>query len=172
MARVAGLLGDWARARGETSRETARWKAAGFLHDVLRDGEDEALRELVDPRFRTLPAKVLHGPAASRRLREEGVDDEELLHAVTYHTLGSAGFGKLGFALYSADFLEPGRESKKRWRSELRKRAPSELYEVAREILAARMGYLIERGRPLHPETCGFWNHMSEGQSWASASEY
>jgi 2-amino-4-hydroxy-6-hydroxymethyldihydropteridine diphosphokinase len=172
MARVAGLLEEWARVRRETPGEVARWTAAGYLHDVLRDGDDEALRERVDPEFRELPAKILHGPAASRRLREEGVEDEELLHAVAYHTLGSAGFGKLGCALYAADFLEPGRESKGVWRSKLRKRAPSDLHGVVREILAARIGYLVERGRPLHRATCEFWNHTSEGQPWASASEY
>ena len=172
MARVAGLMGEWARTREESPVEASRWVAAGFLHDALRDEDHEVLRGLVDPPFKDLPAKVLHGPGVARRLQDEGVEDGGLLHAVSYHTLGSAGFGTLGFALYAADFLEPGRKIREEWTTALRKRAPDELTEVVKEILSARIGYLLERGRPLHPETLGLWNRLSEGQPWASASEY
>lgn len=172
MARVAGLLGDWARTRGEPPLEATRWVAAGFLHDALRDEDHEMLRGQVDPPFKDLPGKVLHGPGVARRLRDEGVEDGELLHAIAYHTLGSAGFGTLGFALYAADFLESGRRIREEWRADLRRRAPSDLDEIVKEILSARIRYLLERGRPLHLETLGFWNRLSEGQPWASASEY
>ncbi|MFH1766394.1 MAG: hypothetical protein ABIF09_19610 [Gemmatimonadota bacterium] len=171
MARVAGLLADWARARGEPPVETTRWVAAGFLHDAFRDEDHDRLRSQVDPPFKELPGKILHGPGVARRLRDEGVEDEGFLHALSYHTLGSAGFGALGFALYAADFLEPGRSLREEWRAGLRQRAPFDLDEVVREILSARIGYLLERGRPLHPATLGFWNRLSEGQPWASASD-
>ena len=172
MARVAALLEEWSQVRGEPRTEVIRWTAAGFLHDALRDEDQEELRALVEPPFKELPGKVLHGPGMARRLRDAGVEDEELLHAIAYHTLGSAAFGVLGFALYAADFLEPGRSLREGWRAGLRERAPRELEGVVREILSARIGYLLERGRPLHPETLGFWNHLSEGRPWASASEY
>ena len=172
MARVAALLGKWAEERGEPPREMARWLAVGFLHDALRDEDHETLRGQVDPTFKDLPGKILHGPGVARRLRDEGLEDEEFLHAISYHTLGSAGFGTLGFALFAADFLEPGRQFKEEWRAALRKRAAIDLDEVVREILSARIGYLLDRGRPLHPETLGFWNRLSEGEPWASASEF
>ena len=171
MVRVAGVLGDWAEQRGEPPRERDRWLATGLLHDSLRDEDPQTLRNQVDPLFRDFPRKVLHGPGAARRLRDEGVEDEELLHAISFHTLGSAGFGILGFALFAADFLEPGRKFREEWRADLRQRAAWDLPGVVREILSARIGYLLEKGRPLHPETLGFWNSLSEGQPWASASE-
>ena len=171
MVRVAGVLRDWAEERGEPHGEIARWVATGLLHDALRDEDSQILRGQVDPPFRDFPGKVLHGPGVARRLRDEGVEDEELLHAISFHTLGSAGFGTLGLALFAADFLEPGRKFKEAWRADLRQRAATGLPNVVREILSARIGYLIDRGRPLHPETLGFWNSLSEGQPWASASE-
>jgi len=171
MARVAELLGEWARVRGESPGEGARWIAAGFLHDALRDEDHEKLRDQVGTPFRDLPGKILHGPASAFRLRKEGVRDEEFLHAITYHTLGSPEFGTLGFALFAADFLEPGRIIREDWRAGLRKRAAADLGGVVKEILAARIGYLLEKGRPLHPHTLEFWNSISEGQPWASASE-
>ncbi len=172
MTRVAELLGNWAETRGEPEVERARWLAAGFLHDALRDEEPEKLRRHVDPAFRELPGKVLHGPGASFRLREDGVEDGELLHAIAFHTLGSAEFGSLGFALFAADFLEPGRRIREDWRAELRERAAEDLEAVVREILAARIGYLLEKGRPLRHETLAMWNHLSEGQPWESAMEF
>lgn len=171
MARVAVLMRAWAEARGEPHEEVERWAAAGFLHDAMRDEDHETLRAQVDARFRELPGKVLHGPGAAARLRQDGVEDEELLHAISYHTLGSASFGALGMALFAADFLEPGRTLHEEWRRELRRRAADDLVNVVREILAARIGYLVERGRPLRSETVNFWNRMSEGQGWSSASE-
>jgi HD superfamily phosphohydrolase YqeK len=171
MARVAKLLKAWAGKRDEPLVERARWTAVGYLHDSLRDSDEEGLRGEVAAEFRLLPAKVLHGPAAALRLRREGVEDEELLHAIAFHTLGSPGFGPLGMALFAADFLEPGRTLKEKWRATLRDRAPGDLDGVVREILEARIRHLIRRGRPLRPETVAFWNRMSEGEGWASASE-
>ncbi|MGD2123543.1 MAG: hypothetical protein PVJ76_17445 [Gemmatimonadota bacterium] len=172
MARVAELLGHWARKREEPDDVRVRWQAAGFLHDALRDEDPDKIRDKVDPPFRELPGKVLHGPGASFRLRQEGVEDAELLHAIAFHTLGSADFGNLGLALFAADFLEPGRKIREDWRATLRERAPRELEPVSREILSARIGYLLEKGRPLRPETLAMWNRLSEGQPWASASEF
>lgn len=172
MARVAELLESWARAREEPPEEVARWAAAGNLHDALREEDPERLKNQVARLFLGLPGKALHGPGAAQRLREEGVTDEEFLHAIAYHTMGSPGFGNLGLALYAADFLEPGRKLREKWRGNLRKRAPGELPEVVKEILSARIRYLLEKGRPIRRETVEFWNRLSEGQPWTAASEY
>jgi 2-amino-4-hydroxy-6-hydroxymethyldihydropteridine diphosphokinase len=169
--RVASLLREWAVVRGESPQDVARWTAAGYLHDALRGAQNEELRQLVPEAMAELPGNILHGPAAAERLRLDGVGDEELLRAVEYHTLGHAGFGDLGLALYAADFLEPGRRFRNEWRAELRTRMPGELEEVVREILAARIRHLLDRDRPVRPETMEFWNTMTSGQAWASASE-
>jgi HD superfamily phosphohydrolase YqeK len=171
MARVAKLMENWAEKRGESPRERARWIALGYLHDALREADEELMRPLVEPRFRELPMKILHGPAVAQRLRGEGVEDEEFLHAAAFHTLGSADFAVLGKALFAADFLEPGRKLQDDWRAKLRKRAPGDLNGVVKEILLARIRHLLARGRPLRVETVAFWNRFCEGDGWASASE-
>jgi HD superfamily phosphohydrolase YqeK len=171
MARVADLLGDWARERGESETEVRRWTAAGHLHDALREERHEVLRTVVDDAFRDLPGKILHGPGAAARLRGEGVRDEEFLEAISFHTLGSPSFGPLGKALYAADFLEPGRKIRPRWRARLRSQAALHLDEVVKEILSIRIQYLVGRGRPLQTDTVAFWNQFAEGQAWAAASE-
>lgn len=171
LERVAALMKTWARARDLSNSDVRRWTAAGVLHDALRDADPEDLRDQVPPGLRDLHGKVLHGPAAAARLKKEGVDDPSLLRAVAYHTLGHPGFDDLGRALYAADFLEPGRSFSAGWREQLRERMPDDLDQVAREILEARIRHLLDRSRPVRPETMEFWNVMTTGQPWAGASE-
>ena len=156
--RVSNLMGRWADELGLGSHERARWRAAGLLHDALRDADPELLRMVVPTDMSTLPAKLLHGPAAAERLRREGVDDDLFLRAIAYHTLGHPAFDRLGRALYLADYLEPGREDMPAGTDALRLRCPAEMDEVLREVAWRRIARLLETRKPLRPETVAFWN--------------
>ena len=160
LERVAELLERWARSRGEPEEDVLRWRAAGFLHDALRDADPAALRNGVGPEFEGWPGPLLHGPAAAAGLEADGVADGELLRAVAYHTVGHPDFAALGIALYCADFLDPGRSFREEWRRGLRSRLPEELEGVACEIVAARIRYLLEGGRRIFPSTIAFWNRF------------
>ena len=160
MARVAALLDLWAASLGLSDDQRARWRAAGHLHDSLRDEEPGTLVARVPPTLQGLPGAVLHGPAAAERLRIGGVEDGELLTAVAFHTLGDPRMKALGRAVYAADFLEPGRSFLAPWRAELRERMPDDLDDVVTEIARARIGRLVERGAEVHPSTVDFWNAL------------
>lgn len=162
MARVAELLAEWAGALGLPQSEMVRWRAAGFLHDALRDEDPESLRARMPPSLRCLPGLLLHGPAAAERLRVDGVLDGELLRAVAFHTVGDPAFGALGKAVYAADFLEPGRSFLPEWRAELRERMPGDFDEVVHDIARARIKNLLERDISVLPRTVGFWNALVE----------
>lgn len=199
MARVAALLEAWARELGQGApgllgkRDILRWRAAGFLHDALRDASPAELESLaglgaakarvpvqaagsgaggapgrpgpLDPdTLRNLPPSARHGPTAAILLQRDGVDDPELLHAICWHTLGSARFGLLGKALYAADFLEPGRGTRPEWREGLRSRAPGALDSVLIEIVTTRIDYLSRAGRPVHARTAGFRESLVNGR--------
>jgi len=170
MERVAALLEGWARAADLSKTDRKRWVALGFLHDAVKNASSKELRKLVPKRLRDLPASILHGPAAAALMRSDGVEDEALLSAVAYHTLGHPDFGSEGRILYCADFLDPGRRMRPQWRSGLRERLPDELEDVTREILHARIVHLLKRGRPVQPETTAFWATLSRGDGWARAS--
>jgi len=160
IARVAALMDRWAEELGLPDAERRRWKAAAWLHDALRDAPAEELRGQVPAELRDLPAPLLHGPAAAERLREEGVRDEALLHAIAYHTLGHPALDRLGRALYLADFLEPGRTFDPLGGAVLRARLPAAMDEVLVEVAAARIAFLLDRRRTLRPETVAFWNTL------------
>jgi len=117
MARVSKLLNQWSKARGESAKDIQRWTALGYLHDMMREAKPKDLRKVVSGFPDDVPNAVLHGPAAATRLREEGVSrDQALLTAVDLHTLGSRDFDDMGRALYAADFLEPGRKFRPKFR--------------------------------------------------------
>lgn len=156
--RVSELMGAWADALGLGSHERGRWRAAGLLHDALRDADPELLRMVVPEDMSALPAKLLHGPAAAERLRRDGVDDDLFLRAIAYHTLGHPAFDRLGRALYLADYLEPGRKDMPAGTDALRTRCPAEMDDVIREVAARRVGRLLDMKKPLRQETVAFWN--------------
>lgn len=163
MRRVADLMGTWAEDLALSDDQVGRWRAAGLLHDSLRDADFETLRPLVDPELRDAPGKMLHGPGAAARLRRDGVTDEPLLLAVAWHTLGHPDFDRLGRALYLADYTEPGREYESEALATMRTRVPDAMEEVLRQVATARIQRSLERGRPLLDPTIRFWNGIVDG---------
>jgi HD superfamily phosphohydrolase YqeK len=160
MKRVASLMEGWARGLGLPESEVLRWRAAAYLHDVLRDADWDDLRKQAPPAVRDLPGPLLHGPVASQRLWEEGVEDQEFLTAVAYHTVGYPELEAMGQALFVADFVEPGRREDREWRRQLRESMPEEWDRVTRVVTATRIHRILQREWPLRRETVGFWNRL------------
>lgn len=159
MERVAHLMGTWAETIAPA--EVERWRAAGFLHDVLRNAPADLIRGDVPEALRVLPDKLLHGPAAATRLRAEGIDDAGLLHAIAYHTIGNAGLDDIGQALFVADYIEPGRRYQLDELARLRDRMPADFREVRLDVLRQRIAHQLERGHAIRPETLAFWNELA-----------
>ena len=160
MARVADLLGTWSKAMALPEAECTRWRAAGYLHDALREAPPALLRAKVPPGAAVLPGPILHGPAVAERLRVDGVLDGEFLQALAHHTVGHPSLGRLGRALYVADFLDPGREFQPEWRQRLRDRMPDALNAVTLEIAGARIQHVVESGMEILPDAVRFWNAL------------
>jgi HD superfamily phosphohydrolase YqeK len=158
--RVAALLGGWAAALRLGERERVLWTAAGWLHDALRDAPPEELRSELGAAYADWPDGALHGPAAAERLTDAPA---ELRQGIRHHTLGAPALGRLGRALYVADFVEPGRDFSPEWTARLRDRLPGELEAVTREVVAARMAHLRAAGKPVHPATQAFADSLAAG---------
>src|SRR5688500_17513514 len=105
--RVTDLLESWSSAMSLDQGSAQRWRDAGQWHDALRDAPEHELRALLDDH--DTPGPLLHGPAAARRLRDDGEPRVDVLEAIAHHTVGSVDWNRTGRALYMADYLEPGR---------------------------------------------------------------
>jgi HD superfamily phosphohydrolase YqeK len=157
IVRVTALLDDWARALHLTADDARAWHDAGRLHDALRDAPEEQLRALAgDPAGYT--TEMLHGPAAAARLAADGETRQELLDAIRHHTVGNASWGRLGRALYMADYLEPGRKFSRADRAYLASQVPHDFDTTFRQVLRARLEWSLREGMRLFPEAVALWN--------------
>jgi HD superfamily phosphohydrolase YqeK len=161
IARVCALVIEWAEERGLGEPEKSRWLDAARLHDAVRDAAAADLRGRLGPEYQDWPDLLLHGPAAAARLQANGYDDEGVLNAVRYHTLGHESLDDAGRALYLADFLEPGRTFDPIGRAAWRARMPRDMTGVLREVVAARIQHIVLSHRPIRLETLSFWNQIS-----------
>jgi HD superfamily phosphohydrolase YqeK len=156
--RVADLMETWAAETGQSETEKIRWRAAGLLHDALKDADTGELAALAGVGW---PEPLLHAPACAARLRADGVDDQELLLAVTWHSVGHPEFGDLGVFLYLADFLEPGREGNEEERARLVAQLPEERATVLPAVMALRLGFQLRERRPLLQPSVDLWNRAT-----------
>jgi HD superfamily phosphohydrolase YqeK len=157
--RVTAMLDEWAIKLRLPSDEAQAWHDAGRYHDALRDAPEEMLRELAgDPADYAL--EMLHGPAAAERMRREGERRGELLDAVRFHTIGSAAWGRVGRALYMADYLDPGRKFSRGDRAYLAAQAPHDFDATFRQVVRSRLEWSLREGMRLYPEAVVLWNSV------------
>lgn len=158
IARVTALLDHWAAQLGLSADEAQTWHDAGRWHDALRDASNETLRGLADDPDR--PVETLHGPAAAVRLAREGETRRDVLEAIRWHTVGQAGWSRVGRALYMADFLEPGRHFARANRGFLADHLVHDFDGVFRQVLRMRIEWTLREGKALFPETVALWNQV------------
>jgi HD superfamily phosphohydrolase YqeK len=158
IARVARLLAEWADAMGVSARERDRWLSAAWLHDALKDAPPNALSPYIEPVEG--PPAIWHGPAAARRAELDGERDRGVLDAVRYHSVGYAGWDRVGRMLYLADFLESGRRLRHPDRAAQAADVPHDPDAVLREVARRRIAHGLKKGWPLLPETVAFWNAL------------
>jgi HD superfamily phosphohydrolase YqeK len=157
--RVTAMLDEWAVKLRLPVEEAQAWHDAGRYHDALRDAPEEMLRELAgDPPNYAL--EMLHGPAAAERLRRDGERRAELLDAIRFHTIGSAEWGRVGRALYMADYLDPGRKFSRAARAYLAAQAPHDFDATFRQVVRARLEWSLREGMRLYPEAVVLWNSV------------
>ena len=102
-----------ALARRFSLDEEAAWVAA-MWHDTSREWSRDQLVSYAAEHALEITAlekrvpMLLHGAAAAHRLVYElGYEHAGVWAAVRWHTTGHPDMGPLGYALYTADFLEP-----------------------------------------------------------------
>ena len=156
IARVTGLLVQWAEMMRVDDEERRAWIDAGRFHDALKDAPDAELRALAGSA--PYEVQMLHGPAAAVMLERLGEQRMGVLDAVRYHTMGYPKWDRTGRALYMADFLEPGRGFSKADRAFLAAHAPYDFDGVFRQVVRARLEWSLHEGHSLFPETVDMWN--------------
>jgi HD superfamily phosphohydrolase YqeK len=148
----------WADKLDVAPAERDRWRRAALLHDALKDAPLQLQDALADVRWG--PTNLLHGPAAAVLAERHGEIDRGVLDAVRYHSVGYAGWDRVGRMLYLADYLEPGRDGMPAAAGAIRRRVTDDPHAALRDVARLRIVHHLRRGHPLLPETVAFWNAL------------
>lgn len=89
---------------------------AGFLHDCAKIRDYEKLMKAAKENKLLLTKEMLKAPqiihsylGAIYARKLYGIEDEEILNAITYHTTGRANMSDLEKIIFLADYIEPMR---------------------------------------------------------------
>ncbi len=144
--RVMRLACELAEMYGE---DPAKAETAALFHDMARNLPLQELNKYVlefglDGRYENNP-NLSHGKIAERLMRRDfGIDDQDILNAVSYHTTGRKGMSRLEKIVFLADGIEPGRKYPSV--EEIRGLAKKDLDEACICMLEHTIAYLKQSG--------------------------
>ncbi|MBO4338301.1 MAG: bis(5'-nucleosyl)-tetraphosphatase (symmetrical) YqeK [Clostridia bacterium] len=138
---------------------------AGILHDVLKDKSPEFLLDYFGKNGVRLTDveksnhKLYHAIAGSIYVEKElGVNDEEIINAIRYHTTGRKNMSLLEKVIYIADFISADRKYDGVER--MREKAKISLETAMEEGLQFSIIELSEKLLPIHPDSIDAYNEI------------
>lgn len=141
------------------SVDTDKAFIAGLLHDCVKYMSDEKMLSKAKKhgveisKIEKNKPDLLHAKLGSLYAKKKyGIDDEEILDAIKYHTTGRPNMSDLEKILYIADYIEPGRNKMPRL-DEIRRVAFEDIDECLKMILEDTWNYLNSSDIPIDNTT-------------------
>lgn len=138
---------------------------AGLLHDCAKGlTAEECIRLWQERKIDLSPVEaenyaLHHAPAGVYIARTVfGIDDQEILNAIRYHTVGRAGMSRLEKIIYAADMIEPGRDFP--GVDALRKAARQQLDKTVWMCAESTISHNLKRQQLIHSGTIDLWNDL------------
>ncbi|MBO4693235.1 MAG: bis(5'-nucleosyl)-tetraphosphatase (symmetrical) YqeK [Clostridia bacterium] len=138
---------------------------AGLLHDITKNSSVEDHLKILDAFGIILSdvekssEKLLHAITGSAYVKHYlGVDDEEVIDAIRYHTTARAGMTKLQTVLYLADFTSADRDYNDV--DVMRRLVDKSENEALVYALEYTIKELLEKGAAIHPDTVSAYNYI------------
>jgi len=140
-------------------------RIAGLVHDCAKDKSGEELLDIACRSGYTVgevcfeSPKLLHGCVGSIIARElMGIEDEDILNAVFYHTTGRKNMSNIEKLIYIADYVEPLRVFP--GVDEMRRDVYLDLNKTLIFAFDSTIKYVIEKGQMLHPDSIDGRNYL------------
>ena len=130
---------------------------AAILHDVAKFSDREWMKSIIisknmDPLLLEYHAELWHAPVGAYVANYEfGVQDEDVLNAIRYHTTGRAGMSDLEKIIYIADLVEPNR--KFTGVDELRQLKEQGLDVMMEACIKHSIEFLESKNQPVYPDS-------------------
>ncbi|MDO5037197.1 MAG: bis(5'-nucleosyl)-tetraphosphatase (symmetrical) YqeK [Tissierellia bacterium] len=163
--RVAKTARDLALTHG---LDPDRAYLAAILHDIAKTKDLDQLKALAQayqvdwtPEFDRMP-QIAHGFIGAQMARMDlGLEDEEILGAIAYHTTGREAMSQLEKLVYLADYIEPGRDFP--GVDKARDLAKKDLDQAMVYALTRTLGFLLQEKIEIALDTVRAWNSYQRG---------
>jgi predicted HD superfamily hydrolase involved in NAD metabolism len=154
---VQGVMSSSVKLAQQYGADNEKAELAALLHDYCKywpvDRQAQVLVEynmagdLLDN-----DKQLWHGPAAACYVRKEfGIEDEEVLDAIRYHTSGREGMTLMDKIVCLADYIEPGRDFPEV--DKIRKKAENSLEKALIAGFDSTILFLISKKQRIYPLT-------------------
>ncbi len=150
----------------EYNADIEKAKVAALLHDCAKNLSEERLIKkakeadiIIDDVYQQVPT-LLHAPVGAEIAKEEfEVEDEEILKAISLHTLGGKNMTLLDKIIFLADYIEPNRQCKAI--NELREAIVDKtLDQSVRLACENTIGYNLKLGKVIHLQSIELRNSL------------
>lgn len=139
---------------------------AAVLHDYAKFRPEAEMRRWIN--YSKLPKDLLlynhviwHGPVGALMLQyEQGIDNQEVLTAIRYHTTGRPHMELIEQILFVADYIEPARDFP--GLEEIRNMAFKDINQTTLLVLRNMIRFLITKGQDVYPDTFNAYNEFNQ----------
>lgn len=145
--------------------DVEKCKLAASLHDIAKYFDDEYAYSIIEKEYLHIFDNgfinnfVLHGFAgASFSKKNFNINDEEILNAIRFHTIGNINMSLIEKIIYLADAIEDERNYPRV--DEIRAIAEYDLDLALLLETEIKFNYLIEKKTLIHPNTLLFRNQL------------
>lgn len=141
---------------------------AGLLHDVAKGLPKQELEAAASEnnieidKYEKLNPELIHGKIGAAMVKRDlGINDEEILSAIKWHTTGYKNMTLLEKIIYLADIIEPGRNFKET--DKLRAIAYKDIDDAMIFGLRHVMKFVKSKGLTLHPNSLEAYESLNLG---------
>ncbi|MFD1358271.1 bis(5'-nucleosyl)-tetraphosphatase (symmetrical) YqeK [Fictibacillus halophilus] len=141
-------------------------ETAAIFHDYAKFRPKDEMREIV--KKENLPqdlllfgSEVLHAPVGAFLVEKEiGIQDEEVLSAIYYHTTGNGNMNTLEKVIFLADYIEPNRQFP--GVEEVREEAEKDLNKACLMAVKNTINFLMKQNQKIYPLTLESYNGLMD----------
>ena len=165
-----GVVSEAERLAPKLGVDLEKARIAALLHDCAKNLDEAAGEDFsvlcqkygvrLDDCARKEKALVHAFLGAAVAYKDYGIEDNEILEAIYYHTTARANMTPLEKLIYIADMTEPGRTIEQA--KEIRRLADIDIDEALIYAIGCSIKHVIKKGTLIHPDSVHALNYLIE----------
>ena len=136
---------------------------AGILHDIMKEESLESQQKIIESTGYTMTAVELASPNVYHQMSGAvyvrdilGIDDEDIVGGIRYHTTGRADMTPFEMLIYLADFTSADRDYPDV--DIMRKKTDADFFDGMLYSLTYTITKLAQQSKQIHPDTLHCYN--------------